>query len=535
MIAMQEIQLEPQEAAAKIQGAENREQLNQEMMRLYKERGINPAGGCVPMLLQMPFLIVFYHTIRGLTNTVMVHGQVVAEPRYISHGSQLTNPWRPDPATYGCFRDELGRQAVLCPRLRLGGHSLFVLVIAAVGLQYFQMRPQMTQKPSGGAGQQTDANDAKGHAAAHGLYLFLGTSCRCDLHDRFDDHSVSRPRTSFSGPASSNRPVSNVPCPEGRVVRHACCPLEPRRRRRDRAPASAQATESGRNRRPAKPDGPPGNGSKTNGPASNGSGEEYHKQRTHRRRRPGTAAGTDRDRLPRSQRQPARRRVDLRLAAWRNQALTFGGPGIPDREGLAHGRADQRPRLESRNPTPVRSPSERERPAEGWNGVQVTGRTLPEAKQRRSASWASLRATPRWTSEGMDDSAACGRRLESGPGVRPVVLRPKRSQPGHPKGRFVGGTTSRRSLPYGRARAGPIGELGQWRSVGTSGRSASGGNVGRTPVPVPRTGDAVPGAGAGVVARARRGRRPPPRRSASRRLAHLRSSRAEQVRRTSSA
>lgn len=33
---------------------------NEEMMELYKKHGINPAGGCLPLLLQMPFLIGFY-------------------------------------------------------------------------------------------------------------------------------------------------------------------------------------------------------------------------------------------------------------------------------------------------------------------------------------------------------------------------------------------------------------------------------------------------------------------------------------------
>ena len=29
-------------------------------MALYKERGVNPASGCVPMLLPFPILIAFY-------------------------------------------------------------------------------------------------------------------------------------------------------------------------------------------------------------------------------------------------------------------------------------------------------------------------------------------------------------------------------------------------------------------------------------------------------------------------------------------
>jgi len=39
---------------------ELRQEMNQEMMALYKREGINPAGGCLPLLIQFPFLIAFY-------------------------------------------------------------------------------------------------------------------------------------------------------------------------------------------------------------------------------------------------------------------------------------------------------------------------------------------------------------------------------------------------------------------------------------------------------------------------------------------
>lgn len=37
-----------------------RQKMNTEMMALYRERGVNPASGCVPMLLTMPVLFAFY-------------------------------------------------------------------------------------------------------------------------------------------------------------------------------------------------------------------------------------------------------------------------------------------------------------------------------------------------------------------------------------------------------------------------------------------------------------------------------------------
>ncbi|NBO76849.1 MAG: membrane protein insertase YidC, partial [Betaproteobacteria bacterium] len=36
------------------------QQMQQEMMRIYKEEKVNPLGGCLPILVQMPFFIALY-------------------------------------------------------------------------------------------------------------------------------------------------------------------------------------------------------------------------------------------------------------------------------------------------------------------------------------------------------------------------------------------------------------------------------------------------------------------------------------------
>lgn len=41
-------------------GADNQMLLQQEQMKLYKQAGVNPLGGCLPMLLQMPFTLSFF-------------------------------------------------------------------------------------------------------------------------------------------------------------------------------------------------------------------------------------------------------------------------------------------------------------------------------------------------------------------------------------------------------------------------------------------------------------------------------------------
>lgn len=62
---MQRIQPKMKELQEKFKN--DRERLNKEMMKLYKEAGVNPLGGCLPLLLQMP---VFWALFNVLSNTI---------------------------------------------------------------------------------------------------------------------------------------------------------------------------------------------------------------------------------------------------------------------------------------------------------------------------------------------------------------------------------------------------------------------------------------------------------------------------------
>ena len=44
---------------------EDPQKMNQQIMNLYKEYGVNPAGGCLPLILQFPILIALYNVFRG--------------------------------------------------------------------------------------------------------------------------------------------------------------------------------------------------------------------------------------------------------------------------------------------------------------------------------------------------------------------------------------------------------------------------------------------------------------------------------------
>ena len=58
MKAMQELQPRLKELQKKYKG--NKERLNQETMQLFKAHKVNPMGGCLPMLLQLPIYIALY-------------------------------------------------------------------------------------------------------------------------------------------------------------------------------------------------------------------------------------------------------------------------------------------------------------------------------------------------------------------------------------------------------------------------------------------------------------------------------------------
>ena len=52
--------LQPRVKALQERYKDDRQQLSQQMMDLYKREKVNPAAGCLPILIQMPFFLAFY-------------------------------------------------------------------------------------------------------------------------------------------------------------------------------------------------------------------------------------------------------------------------------------------------------------------------------------------------------------------------------------------------------------------------------------------------------------------------------------------
>src|SRR5271157_4664062 len=173
MLAMQRLQPEMKKLQAKYKGPENREQLNAEMMRLYKENGTSPFGACLPSLLQMPFLIVLYSLIRGLSYLVPKGqsytnsaGQTVkcmaragcASPRYIPTSSQMHQALVASNGQmhwwFGMDLSSLPFSSHTSPGSVSQGLLVIpylVLIAAAMFLQYYQMKQMNSRNPQAAA------------------------------------------------------------------------------------------------------------------------------------------------------------------------------------------------------------------------------------------------------------------------------------------------------------------------------------------------------------------------------------------------
>ena len=65
MVSMQQMQkIQPRLKVLQEKYANDKEKLNQETMRLYKENKVNPAAGCLPLLVQLPILILLFNVLR---------------------------------------------------------------------------------------------------------------------------------------------------------------------------------------------------------------------------------------------------------------------------------------------------------------------------------------------------------------------------------------------------------------------------------------------------------------------------------------
>jgi YidC/Oxa1 family membrane protein insertase len=64
--SMQKLQvLQPEMKKIQARYKEDRQRMNQEMMKFYQENKVNPLGSCLPLLLQIPFFISLFYLLRS--------------------------------------------------------------------------------------------------------------------------------------------------------------------------------------------------------------------------------------------------------------------------------------------------------------------------------------------------------------------------------------------------------------------------------------------------------------------------------------
>jgi YidC/Oxa1 family membrane protein insertase len=115
MRKMQEVQPEMkaiQERYAHLKTTDpDKQKMQQEIMALYRDRGVNPAGGCLPMLATMPILFAFFRLlgaaieIRGEPFLLWITDLSVHDPLYVTplimgasmFFQQRLNPSQADP------------------------------------------------------------------------------------------------------------------------------------------------------------------------------------------------------------------------------------------------------------------------------------------------------------------------------------------------------------------------------------------------------------------------------------------------------
>lgn len=165
-IKMQEVQ--PKLKALQKKHKDDKQTLNTEMMALYSENGINPVGGCLPMVAQLPVFLVLFQVLRGLSRRVseapfysvvnQARDQVGVGPRqadlfspsFLSHDSQMFTDLSNE-TEMGFGPLDLAAEALDVLRDDfLGGLPYVALILFVVGSSFYQQR-QVSSRRGGSA------------------------------------------------------------------------------------------------------------------------------------------------------------------------------------------------------------------------------------------------------------------------------------------------------------------------------------------------------------------------------------------------
>ena len=100
------IEVNPEIESMKKRYGNNPQQLNLHMNKLYKERGISPMAGCLPLLLQLVFLLAFYGALRSIAaketmSLILRATENGASNIELTRWLWVNNLWQPDSGMAG--------------------------------------------------------------------------------------------------------------------------------------------------------------------------------------------------------------------------------------------------------------------------------------------------------------------------------------------------------------------------------------------------------------------------------------------------
>ncbi|MFC5187090.1 membrane protein insertase YidC [Actinomadura harenae] len=80
-------ELNPKVQALRKKYKNDKQRLNQEVMKLYQENGANPLSGCLPLLVQMPVFIGLFQVLKRISDAQPGHGVFKMSPELV-HSAQ---------------------------------------------------------------------------------------------------------------------------------------------------------------------------------------------------------------------------------------------------------------------------------------------------------------------------------------------------------------------------------------------------------------------------------------------------------------
>ena len=109
--SMQKLQvLQPEMKKIQERYKDDKQRMNQEMMKFYQENKVNPLGSCLPLLLQIPFFIALFELLRSESFQADIAGNAAFGP-IDNLAEPLTRTRRAMPAATGRPRRHPPRRA----------------------------------------------------------------------------------------------------------------------------------------------------------------------------------------------------------------------------------------------------------------------------------------------------------------------------------------------------------------------------------------------------------------------------------------